>query len=250
MNYVIITGASKGLGEAVVKELLQPNFHLICVSRRAGEFPNEQELNGAKLDFIPYDLSNIDKIDELTETIFSKVDKEGATSIHFINNAGVLTPMKPLDRCEPGEIVMNLNVNLVAPMLLTSLFIKNTKDLPLDKRVINISSGAGKHPIYGWSCYGASKAGINLMSQTGALEQEEVQNPVKIVSFAPGIIDTQMQQQIRSSKKEDFAQVDRFIDYKNEGQLLQPETVARVVGELLTMEAFPNGQVVSVNEYL
>ncbi|MDG5786062.1 (S)-benzoin forming benzil reductase [Evansella sp. AB-P1] len=251
MNYIIITGASKGLGEAAVEALLKPNYHLITVARTKNEqMLKEAKEKGTKIDNIQYDLNNVESLPSLMDTIFSYVDVKIAQSIHFINNAGILQPMKPIEKCNSEEITKNINVNLIAPMILVSEFIKKTTDLPIEKRVINISSGAGKSPIFGWGCYGASKAGVDLFSQTVGIEENEKSHPVKITSFAPGIVDTGMQKEIRSTKKEDFAQVDKFIDYKEEGKLLAPSTVAKVIVELLEVVDFPTGKVTSVKEYL
>ncbi|MFA9558580.1 (S)-benzoin forming benzil reductase [Evansella sp. AB-rgal1] len=251
MNYVIVTGASKGLGEAVVKALLKPDYHLICVARSSNnQLLETAEKNNVKLDYIQFDLSDVSNVATLVQTIFSKIDKSNINSISFINNAGMLDPMKPMEKCEPEEITTNLQVNLVTPMILVSEFMKNTAQLDVEKRIINVSSGAGKNPIFGWGCYGASKAGIDLFSQTIGIEESNKQYPVKVTSFAPGIIDTNMQQQIRSTTVENFSQVDKFIDYKEQGMLLQPETVAQVIVKLLTTSEFPNGKLSRVQDYL
>ncbi|MCD8510892.1 MAG: (S)-benzoin forming benzil reductase [Bacillus sp. (in: Bacteria)] len=240
------------MGNALVKKLHALDYHLICVSRAKGKAIEELMNKAEKIDFIPFDLSNVEQMNSLIDSIFAKIDRQGIKSVHLINNAGTLSPMKPIDRCETEEIITSMNVNLMAPMLLTSRFIQEAENLNCDKRVINISSGAGSNPVFGWSCYGAAKAGVNMMSQIASLEQLQLNqvHPVQVVSFAPGIIDTDMQAQIRSSNRKDFAQVDRFIDYKEEGKLLSPEVVASVVAELLTSTSFPNGELVSVSDYL
>lgn len=252
MNYVIVTGGSRGLGLSLVERLSSMNYQVICVSRSMGNPLDDLVTSNEKIDFIPFDLANVEQIDVLIAGIFAKINKHEAESIHLINNAGILSPMKPLGRCDSEEIIKNININLVAPMLLTAGFIRETKGIDCERRVINVSSGAGKNPVFGWNCYGAAKAGMNMMSQITSMEQLETSanNPVKVVSFAPGIIDTDMQSQIRASNRKDFSQVERFVEYKEEGKLLSPEVVADVVVQLLTAASFPNGKLVSVSDYL
>ena len=72
--------------------------------------------------------------------------------------------------------------------------------------------------------------------------------PVKIVSFAPGVVDTNMQAQIRETNKEDFTNLDRFIALKEEGKLLSPEYVAKAIRNLLEAEDFPQGEVIRIDE--
>lgn len=133
-------------------------------------------------------------------------------------------------------------------MILTSTFMKHTKDWKVDKRVINISSGAGKNPYFGWGAYCTTKAGVNMFTQCVATEEVEKEYPVKIVAFAPGVVDTNMQSQIRETNKEDFINLDRFIALKEEGKLLSPEYVAKAIRNLLETEDFPQGEIIRIDE--
>ncbi len=71
-------------------------------------------------------------------------------------------------------------------MLLSSAFIKHTKDWNVDKRIINISSGAAQNPYFGWAAYCTTKAGVNMLTKCIALEETDKKYPVKVISFAPG----------------------------------------------------------------
>ncbi|GAE36408.1 (S)-benzoin forming benzil reductase [Halalkalibacter akibai] len=251
MKYVVITGSSKGLGEAIVKQLLtEKEIAVCCIARsRNVELEELAKRHDVPLYFFAYDLENVDHIDELMKDVFSVI-KDNVDSIHLINNAGMLNPINPIDKITSSEIISNLHVNLLSPMIITSEFMKHTTDFSCKKRIINISSGAGKRPIYGWSCYGTSKAGLDLFSQNTAVDQLQAKHPVQICSFGPGIMDTQMQEQIRSTDESNFVDVEKFRAYKNDGHLLPPSVVAKVVVDLLENESFPNGKVVSVQDYL
>lgn len=247
MNYIIITGASKGLGEALTQKLIQKENHLICIARtKNNNLIDEAEKNGVKLDYFEYDLNNTSGVEELSNKIFANIDKANAKTISLINNAGVVDPIKLVDNVYTNEIQKSLNVNVVAPMILTSAFMRFTADLKIEKRVINISSAAGKSPYPGWGCYCTSKAALDMFTQCIGAEQAEVEFPTKALSFAPGVIDTEMQVQIRSSKQEDFPLINTFVGLKEKGRLLQPAYVADKVIELLFAEEFKNGSIVDI----
>ncbi|KMK74956.1 (S)-benzoin forming benzil reductase [Alkalihalobacillus pseudalcaliphilus] len=250
MNYAIITGGSKGLGSAIVKELLQEPVHIFSVARSHNEeIALTTEANDTTFENISFDLSDINSIPEVVSSIFQKINLERAHRIFLINNAGVISPIKPLQNAEATDISTNISINLTAPLIFSSCFIKHTEKYKLDKRIINISSGASRSPISGWSSYGSAKAGVNLFSQTVAIEQKQQPFPVQVCAFAPGIIDTGMQEQIRSTDKTDFSELARFQAYKAEGHLMSAEKVAKVIRELLFSDQFPNGEVVSIQQY-
>jgi benzil reductase ((S)-benzoin forming) len=251
MKYIIITGASRGLGEALVKKLIHKDNHLLCISRNIShELINIAKNSDTSLDYFDFDLNDINNIDDLMARIFSKIDKSKVDSIYLINNAGIVEPISPVEKSENQALIKNINVNLIAPMLITSSFMKFTKDLNVEKRVINVSSGAGKKPFYGWGPYCSSKAGIDMMTQCIGIEEQNKDYPVKIMSFGPGVMDTDLQKEIRSSKEEDFITVPDFIKLKEEGKLLAANTVAGVVVRLLFEIDFKQGEVSSVRDYL
>ncbi len=251
MRYFIITGTSRGLGKAIAKALIQKGHHVFCISRTVNnELKDYAKVHEGKFDYLPYNLSNLQGLRNLMFNIFSSIDLKHAESISLINNAGILSPIKPLEECRDSEILSNLHVNLAAPLILTSEFISRTKEFVGEKTVINISSGAGSKPHYGWSNYCASKAGVNLFTQSVGIEQEERKHPVKILALAPAIMDTTMQEEIRGTDKKNFIEVEKFKDYKTQGKLLTPEQVAEVVRNLLLEGKFENGDVVDVRDLI
>lgn len=249
MRYVIVTGTSRGLGEAIASQLLSENTQLICISRKSNKMlvdqANEQNI---PLHFYDFDLQDVHNIESLMENIFSNIQQEDVSSIHLINNAGMLAPTKPIEKSRSEDLIGNVHVNLVAPMILTSSFMKHTKDWQVEKRVINISSGAGQNPYFGWGAYCTTKAGLNMFTKCVGVEEADKEHPVKVIAFAPGVIDTDMQSQIRQTQKEDFTQLDRFIALKENNQLLSPQYVAETVIHLLEAEDFEQGGVIRINQ--
>ena len=116
-------------------------------------------------------------------------------------------------------------MNLLAPMLLMRWFLNATTAVPL-RRIVNISSGAGRRPIFGWGAYCTAKAGLDMATRTLAMECEARGLAVEVVSLAPGVIDTDMQVTVRGKTEAEFADVARFRKMKEEGQLRSAEAVA------------------------
>ncbi|MFY4777014.1 (S)-benzoin forming benzil reductase [Metabacillus sp. RGM 3146] len=220
MNVYIITGTSRGLGESIAEALLEENNHLICISRKANEkLENKAREKNAKFDYVEFDLMHTDEIEGLMENIFSLINLKHTDSIFLVNNAGMVQPVGPVGKTAAKDISMSAQINLIAPMILSSCFIRHTSSASIEKRIMNISSGAGRKPYFGWSSYCSGKAGLDHFTRVAAEETKDQQYGVKLISIAPGIIDTGMQQEIRSSSKEDFQLLDKFIDYKKNGDL-------------------------------
>jgi benzil reductase ((S)-benzoin forming) len=103
--------------------------------------------------------------------------------------------------------------------------------------VLNISSGAGKNAIDGWSSYCASKAGLDMFSRVVAEELSlSGKKNIRVFSVAPGIVDTAMQEEIRKASAKDFSRIQQFVDYKITEQLAHPDLTA---GKLLSILDLP-----------
>lgn len=225
MNIYIITGASKGIGFELAKQISSKGHFVIGIARTISI------LDGVK--FITADLSETEKLTALMDEIIAVSPRE-AVSFTLINNAGMVDPIGLIGNVHEGDITKAIAVNLTAPMILSNAFIGALKNFKGLKRIVNISSGAGRNAYEGWGTYCTTKAGLDHFSRVVALEQSNAEHPVDIVSIAPGIIDTDMQKTIRGSKEEAFPLLDRFIDYKEKGLLSSAEQTA---GQLITFMA-------------
>ena len=143
----------------------------------------------------------------------------------------------------PAEAMAQaIALNLTAPMILSNAFIPKLKEFEGPKRIVNISSGAGRNAYEGWGTYCTTKAGLDHFSRVVAFEQANVEHPVDIVSIAPGIIDTGMQETIRASGEEAFPFLDQFIDYKEQGLLSSAEQTAEKLIAFMENEDFKDGR--------
>ena len=208
MNLYIVTGTRRGLGQALAQRIAADEANeLIGLARPE------------------VDLGDSASVARAFDAIEARIKDRRYDKAVLINNAGIVEPVAPLDRADPADIERNLVVNLVAPMVLMRRFIAATSHVAL-RRVINISSGAGRRPIYGWSAYCAAKAGLDMATRVVALEAAQRGLALEAVSLAPGVIDTGMQDIVRGAAAEDFADVERFRQMKAEGQLRPAADVA------------------------
>jgi benzil reductase ((S)-benzoin forming) len=216
MNLYIVTGTTKGLGKAFADRISgNPSNELVALARAAdGPVPG-----GIRFQLDLGDTAAIGRV-------FDRVEKHVKAKVYekavLINNAGLVSPVGRIDRVDAGELERNLVVNLVAPLLLTRRFLLATSGIKV-RRVINISSGAGRRPIAGWGAYCAAKAGLDMASRVAA---QEMAGQVDIVSLAPGVIDTDMQDVVRGASAEDFPDVARFQQMKANGELRHADDVA------------------------
>jgi benzil reductase ((S)-benzoin forming) len=224
MNLYIVTGTTKGLGKALAEAIAtDPDNELIALARA----PDAPIPGGARLEV---DLADAQALDKAFDRVEQRIRGKRFAKAVLINNAGVVEPVAPLARARADELARNLAVNLVAPMLLMGRFLRATEGTALLRRIINVSSGAGRRPVAGQSAYCAAKAGLDMATRVVALEARAVE----VVSLAPGVIDTPMQGIVRSASAQDFPDVERFRQMKAEGTLRPPADVA---ADILKAEA-------------
>jgi benzil reductase ((S)-benzoin forming) len=224
VNYYYITGTSRGIGKAFAEHLLEnPSNKVIGMSRqRTIKHPNYRHFY--------LDLTDINAIADFKFELHSYPKK-----IYLINNAGSLGFIKPVGKLDTDTIIKNYTLNLIAPSVLTNAFIECYESTDCEKVILNISSGAGKNPIDGWAVYCASKAGIDMFSRVVDAEQklrpehpqENIHKAFKIFSIAPGVVNTNMQTEIRNAEKNDFSRLEDFIGYKENNLLAEPEFVSK-----------------------
>jgi benzil reductase ((S)-benzoin forming) len=246
----IITGVSKGLGESLAQQVMKPNHYLICLSRQKNpKLIDQAEKAGCEIAYYTCDLSDQGAILDVTNQILKETPISRSEKLVLINNAGVVEPIKKIGNTEAGALAQNIQINLIAPMILMNWFIQAFSDKSCEKLVVNISSGAGTNPYHGWAAYCSSKAGLDMFTRTVSLEQEKDPHPTKVMAFSPGVMDTEMQGQIRSTDEGNFSKVSQFREYKEKGQLRTPKLVA---GRLLSLldKGFESGRVYGIQELL
>ncbi len=220
-----MTGASKGLGLSLTQALLLKGHQVLAIARSVP--PPQDRLRSLKLD-----LAEIHQIDEVVSAALETLPLANFERLHLINNAGSIEPIQPVTELRAENIDLNIKLNLIAPMIMTSSFLRTTKNFKGPRTIVNVSSGVAEKPKVSWAAYSAAKGGLRIFSLTLALEYSS--DPlVKIVSFNPGVMDTDMQGTIRSQSVANFPDVERFKGFARDGILRSPSVVALHLVNLL-----------------
>ena len=231
----ILTGASRGMGLAMARQLLQPGNTLLCISRSANETLAVQ----AKRADVP--LLQWTQDLALGAATCARLEQwlreqTGSTfgSATLINNAGVIPRIGPLSEADADDLSNALRVGLEAPMQLTGAFLRATQSWSCVRKVLNISSGLGRRAMASQAGYCAAKAGMDHFTRCVALEEALKTNGAKLCSLAPGVIDTGMQEQLRAADSQAFPDQSSFLNLKTSGSLASPEeAAARILAFLM-----------------
>lgn len=235
----ILTGGSRGMGLAMARQILSQGHHLVTIARQ----PNEAleavaQAHQATLLQWQFDLA---VPHAAAEHLHAWLSTQGAPRFEravLINNAGVIPPIAPLSHSDWNAVSQALRVGLEAPMLLTSAFLRATENWQIRRQVLNVSSGLGRRAIASQATYCAAKAGMDNFSISVALDEAVKPHGAKICSLAPGVIDTDMQVQLRSASEAAFPDVGRFASLKSNGALTSAEDAGARVLAWLEREDF------------
>lgn len=238
----ILTGHTRGLGAAIAEELLSRNIAVLGISRNmntklAARFP-------ATLEQAEVDLSDSAALARWLAGDTLQGFIVGCETVLLINNAGIVQPVGPMATQDVATIGQAVALNVAAPLMLAGAVTAAGQDAG-DIRILHVSSGAGRNAYPGWSVYCATKAALDHHARAAALDQTP---NVHICSLAPGVIDTDMQSEIRATPPERFPLRERFEGMKRDGQLLRPEDCARKIADYLLSEAFGQVPVADLRE--
>ncbi|MFT5820379.1 MAG: benzil reductase ((S)-benzoin forming) [Crocinitomix sp.] len=231
-----ITGSSRGIGAALVNLLLKLDYQVIGIARTY--MPEHGNFKSIQLD-----LNDLKAVHSFN---FSEV----ATDVLLINNAGLIGEIAPIGQVSDQSIERVLNVNTIAPQILMNKFIKTYSKSAEKGHIINISSGAAKRPIDAWASYCASKAALDLFSSTTAEElKTRGSDNWHIHAIAPGVVDTQMQTDIRQANPNDFKLLDHFVSLKDDNELSDTKTVAAQIYKVIAQPLNYPETVISVRDF-
>lgn len=209
MQRYIVIGVSSGIGLALVQELLSRGKVVLGLGRK-------NVVTHQNYTFIQLDLSDAHAVASFA---FPEMNEPFA----LIYNAGVLGEVKPCVNQSLENSAHVFQVNYLSAVMLSQKVLQDANCCQL----IYISSGAANRAIAGWSQYCASKAALDRFAETLHLELNNDGRQCIIKSIAPGVVDTPMQEQIRSSSEKDFAQVAHFRDLHDNHELTSTNEVAR-----------------------
>lgn len=245
----ILTGASRGMGLAMAKQLLSRQTQLLCISRQANPaLASHAAAQGCSLTQWHADLAEPVAVASELQSWLSALDHTVLSSATLINNAGMIPRLVPLRNADDLETTHALRVGLEAPMLLTAVFLKATLAYTVPRKVLNISSGLGRRPMASQAAYCAAKAGMDHFTRCVALDEASQANGAKVCSLAPGVIDTDMQTQLRAANPDDFPDRVGFETLKRSGQLTSAQDAAARVLDWLNRPDFGQNPVADVRD--
>jgi NAD(P)-dependent dehydrogenase (short-subunit alcohol dehydrogenase family) len=238
---VILTGASRGLGQAMAAQYLADGAFVLGLSRRQSV---DLKASGAgRLEQWPVDLSHPLPVAERLAAFLAKLQHDGAGAlprrVRVIHNAALLSDPGNVGEGDPAELAQSLRIGLEAPVALTAAFLRATAHWAAsDRRVLFVSSGLGRRAMAGSAAYCAQKAGLDHFARALALEEQARQHGARVASVAPGIIDTDMQKQLRGADPKRFAEQGTFAGFHTSGALDSPATAAAKVIALLERDDY------------
>jgi benzil reductase ((S)-benzoin forming) len=238
----IVTGHSRGLGAAIADQLLSRDIAVLGIARH--QRPDLADRYGDRLQEVELDLSDVGAVTLWLETRTFAGFLAGSHTALLINNAGLLQPIGPLQSQDVGDVGRAGSVNVTAALMLSATFAQATSP-KVDRRILHVSSAAGHKAYRGWAIYCASKAALDHHARAVALDETP---GLRICSVAPGLIDTDMQTEIRASSLDDFPDRPRFDEFKERGQLRPPREVAARLVDYLLSARFGSKPVVDLHD--
>ena len=215
---IVVTGGSRGLGLGMVSYFASHGHCVAAMGRSARPQLDEDVL---------YTQGDVGKAEDQQRLLESALQEFGSIDI-WVNNAGVLEPIKPIRDLTVDELETHLRINVGGVLIGSQTFIHYRRHAQLrGGALINISSGASQKGYHGWGAYCAGKAAVDRITETIALEEKEI--GLIALSVAPGIIDTEMQALIRQTPESIFPSRPRFVALKEQNRFNSPEFVGDTI---------------------
>lgn len=226
----LVTGASKGIGLELSLSLATSGINVILLARDTPMLEQSRDmvqLTLPSVSSIVCDLADNQSIDTAIVELknnFQKIDG-------IVHNAGMISPIMPMSKAPSDAWAENIQVNLIGVQRLTK-GIYSLMQASEHCRVTTISSGASLRPLESWSSYCVAKAGQDMWAR--CLAEEGMKDGITAISIAPGIVNTDMQKEIRSADSEDFPSLSSFVGYYENGDLSDAKDVANKLLPLIT----------------
>jgi NAD(P)-dependent dehydrogenase (short-subunit alcohol dehydrogenase family) len=238
-RYAVVTGVSSGLGEAIAANLLARRFEVVGVGRAAAA-----RLAAGSFRLVVADLADVAQLPGTLDDLFGELATRRMSSITVINNAATAAPVGTVGDLDAGVVAASLAVNLVAPVMVANAFVRTFRAVGIDRRLVNVSSGAAVRPIPGSGPYNVAKAGLEMLTSVVAAEQ----SGISAIAIRPGILDTPMQSFLRSQSEERLPAVGLFRGFHDDRRLVPPDVTAAKIVERLVIGPIENGRVYTYDD--
>ncbi|HEX3425206.1 MAG TPA: SDR family NAD(P)-dependent oxidoreductase [Acidimicrobiales bacterium] len=245
---VWVSGASSGIGRALVEAVPWPSARVIGISRR----PPEPVLEtAAAFEHLALDLADPGAWDELGHSFEQELKGFSGERVVFVHAAGTIDPVGFTAEVDEGAYRDSVLLDSASPQVLGQRFVTAAAELrsvspTVRCDMVNLTSGAARSVYPGWSFYGAAKAAVDQWTRNVGAEQA-LRGGVSVLAVAPGTVDTAMQERIRATDEGDFPARQKFVDLFQSGRLTSPAEVAAKMWRLLD-SGLDNGSVVDLRD--
>lgn len=236
-TYAIVTGTSRGIGEAIASGLLRSGASVLGIARSeaAATLAEHALYHHAQLD-----LTRVESATNWFEQEWKDERAASCEQLLLINNAGQLGGNRSIEHTRASELSDAMTVNATVPIWLMGFALRQERP---KTTIVNISSGAATSPYPGWGSYCPGKAALEMAGQVLAEELKELpalqDRHIHILSYSPGVVATAMQAEIRAADQADFPRLERFVALHRDGDLASPEAPANHLLSLVADEAAP-----------
>jgi len=230
---VIVSGASRGLGAELLRQVPFP--------ARTVDLSRTSPAAEASHEHVAVDLASEAGWQRAAEFFDEALAQHAGERVVFFHNAGTLDPIGFAGEVDAAAYTRNVLLNSAAPQILGDAFLRAAARHSARATLVMVSSGAANKVYEGWSSYCAGKAAVEHWVRTVGAEQAR-RAGCKVWSIRPGVVDTEMQSEIRATDSRDFPEVARFVDRFHTGGLRAAKDVARDLWGLVEREP-ENGSV-------
>jgi benzil reductase ((S)-benzoin forming) len=231
-----ISGASSGIGKALVDNFPWDDCRVIDISRRGA--PGAEHLEA--------DLSEPASWSAVGESFRRELDGFSGERVVFVHAAGSVQPIGFAGEVDTEAYTSSVMLNSASGQVLGHLFLAAAKDVDAERYLMVLSSAAASLVGAGWSHYGSGKAALDQWVRNVGAEQDE-RGGVHVIAVAPGVVETAMQEQLRETPEEDFPKRQKFLEMHESGELASPDEVAPQLWALLE-KGFDNGSVLDIRD--
>ena len=208
-DLIFVTGGSSGIGQGLIEARTDLDARVFNLSRRPGLESNH----------VPVDLATTAGWDLAEQTFSKEISNFRGERVLFIHSAGSLSPIGFSGEKNSDAYRRNILLNSAAPQILADAFLRALVSFSGRGVLLFIGSGASRNAYAGWSGYCGGKAAMDQWVKSVGIELKARGDKCKVLCVAPGIVETDMQAEIRNTSAHDFPEVGMFISLYNEGGL-------------------------------
>lgn len=238
MELTFVTGGSSGIGAAVHARAEQEGGITATISRN----PDRGRFRYS------VDLADPGTWEDTVRWIDSIIADSEPERVTFFHCAATLDPIGFAGEVDLGAYSENVVLNSASPQVLGAGFVESMIGRSAAGALVHISSGAATTAYPGWSSYCAAKAAVEHWTRTVGKELSERGRDIKVMAIAPGVVDTPMQDRIRTVDPEHLPNVGRFHELKRNDELRDPDLVAAKLWRLARDPDVENGAILDIRD--